>query len=120
MFSLEPTGSSANATSTTTITVVFPTPPSGSPITTYSAAIKGGSTFCSVSASVEPKLCPLTPLQAGKSYTVTVTASFTSSGSTIQSFPLDIPAYTFPDGITSIVTYVTPSLASNSSYIVNL
>ncbi len=60
--------------STTTMSVTFKAPPSGSPVTSFKATVKGGSQTCDVLVSVSPLKCTLTGLTAGTSYRITVAA----------------------------------------------
>ncbi len=93
-----PSGSAVTATSTMTIKVTFPDPPTGSPITDYEASIKDGSVTCSVTVTTSPRECSLVQLQAGTRYGILTTASFTFAGSTLNSAPFELTTYTLPDG----------------------
>ncbi len=80
--------------STSAVKVSFPTPSGIFKVDSFAASTQNGTQKCGVLASAASRECPITGLAAGTLYTVVVV----SSGEGVQSSPVEIPAYTWPQG----------------------
>ncbi len=82
------------AESASAVMVKFPNKPGVFPVDYFEARIKDGAQKCSVLVSTASRECSITGLSAGTLYTI-LALSF---GEDLESVPVKIPIYTWPQG----------------------
>ncbi len=91
---LAPSGTTVITESSTTVTVMFPSPAGIFQVDSFEASIQNGTQRCSVLVSTVPHECQITGLAAGTFYTILAI----SSGEGVQSVHVQISFFTWPQG----------------------